>query len=783
MKLSIVIASWNVREHLRYCLASLFAYPSKESLEVIVVDNASSDGSVDMVRQEFPQVNLIANEENKGFSTANNQGIRHAKGEYILVLNDDTQIKSETLDALIAYLDTHPDVGVVGPKILNPDGSIQPSVRRLPTFWSQLLFVFSKLAIVQRYFWHDFDYEKEQEVPQIMGACMMIRASVLEKVGLFDEKFFVWFEEVDLCARIKESDNRVMYTPSAEIIHEGGSSFAQYPSLSRFRNYSASCKTYMYKHKGFFAWLVLAIMYPVGFVFVWLKNQPSLAVRKYRKIHLQFWVWISLLIAGVEVLSFVGWSVPTINSMMFWIVGTLTLILGLYHLPYAGLVVLAELIIGSKGGLFAWSIGDNTINVRIIIFIGICLAWFLKYVYSAIQTKTFFPAGFLTMRKSVFRWWYVAMGVIIIAGTLYGWARNDVSSVFADANAWYYFFIAPVLYDTFADKGGYKQMARLICVAIALQITKTLSLVYLMSHPGIGSDLMTAVYRWVRDTGVGEITLVSQNVYRTFLQSQIYLLPFFLGILAYVRWGGEGKSPYMPRYTGRAIWVGSLIVSGIIISQSRSLGVALVCSGVVLAVLAAKGISWKRYAVLIGKGVCMGLFALVIIIGVIKIPFFATQTDVGVNSVKKRFESEAAVGSRWSLLPVMSKEVLHNPLIGYGFGKTLTYISQDPRVLENDPSGTYTTYAFEWGYLDILLKLGLVGLIVYALFFLHILYRGWKAIKNTVIEKNGMQYAWRMGIWLGLIALAITHFFTPYLNHPLGIAYLIMVGRVFDDMV
>ncbi len=787
MKLSIVIVNWNVRDHLRDCLASIFKYPPKDSFEVFVVDNASSDGSADMVRQEYPQVNLIINVENKGFGTANNQGIRQAKGEYVLVFNDDAQVKEGSLDIMINYLDTHSDVGVVGPKILNVDGSLQPSVRRFPDFLSQWLaslkvqFLFPKLKVFRKYLAADFDYKKEQDVQQIMGACMMIRKKVLDQIGLFDEKFFIWFEEVDLLKRIADAGIQIVYTPTTEIIHVGGASFAQAESMTKHRMFSASCRRYIYKHKGIFAWLAILAVYPLGTLFVWLKNQ-KLILQSNKGIHLPFWLWSFLTIMAVEVLSFVGWSTPAANDVMFWVIGIVTFILGLYRLEYAVMIALAELVIGSKGGLFSFVIGSHEINVRIIIFTALAIAWVLRYCAAGISAKTLLPEGFLVIRHSLFRWWYAAMGALILAGTVYGLMRNTPGLVFADANAWYYFFIAPIVYDALSKKGVLSRVARLTSVAIAAQLTKTFFLIYAMSHPGIGYEITIALYRWVRDTGVGEVTMVSQNVYRTFLQSQIYLLPFFLGILAYLRWGSEGKPSYASKYTGRAIWAGGFVCAGIIVGQSRSFWVALAFAGLFLAMMGLRRSMVRGYGAWVGKGVLIVLCSLLIIISVIRFPFPSTSADLGLNSVSGRFANEAAVGSRWSLLPVMAHEITKSPLIGFGYGKTLTYNSQDPRILENNPTGEYTTYAFEWGYLEILLKVGIVGFALYGAFLGYVLFIGWRAISNIQKNNNGMAYAWTVGLWLGLITVIVTHFFTPYLNHPLGIAYIVVASFVFERM-
>ncbi|MBU0625206.1 glycosyltransferase family 2 protein [Patescibacteria group bacterium] len=276
MDLSIVILNWKVRDLLRKCLTSVFKYTSGLTFEIYVVDNASGDGSVEMVQQEFPTVKLIANDKNLGFSAGNNQALRQASGDWLLLLNPDTELSNNALTEMVNVIKTRPKVAVLGPKLLNSDQSIQASVRRFPSLSSQIIImlklhhVLAWLPVLKHYLMTDFDYNREQSVDQVMGAAFLLRREVLEKIGGLDERYFIWFEEVDYCRSVKDAGYDVLYTPQAEIIHHGGESFAQVFGPAKQKIYNASMRSYMLKHHGFLAWLVLVLLSPLSMALAWL---------------------------------------------------------------------------------------------------------------------------------------------------------------------------------------------------------------------------------------------------------------------------------------------------------------------------------------------------------------------------------------------------------------------------------------------------------------------------------------------------------------------------------
>lgn len=230
--LSILVVNWNVRDLLRRCLQSILANLPACQLEIIVVDNGSTDGSVEMVRTEFPQVHLIANPDNRGFPVANNQGLAVARGRYVLLLNPDTEVVGNALETMVAFADAHPDVGVVGPMLLNPDGTVQSSRRRFPTlltavFESTWLQPYAPRRLLARYYVLDRPDDEVQDVDWVTGAALMARREAIEQVGPLDEGFFMYSEELDWCRRFREAGWRVVYLPTARVIHYGGKSSEQ----------------------------------------------------------------------------------------------------------------------------------------------------------------------------------------------------------------------------------------------------------------------------------------------------------------------------------------------------------------------------------------------------------------------------------------------------------------------------------------------------------------------------------------------------------------------------
>jgi GT2 family glycosyltransferase len=249
--LSVIIVSWNTAGLLENCLASILANPPTSAFEIWVVDNASTDESPRMVREKFPQVQLIENRENVGFARANNQAIERCAGKYVLLLNPDTLVASGALQALVEFMDKTPDAGAAGARILNPDGSLQISSHPRPTlareFWR--MFYLDALSPYAAYPLDKWETNQPQEVDILGGACLTLRKEALDQVGFLDEDYFMYSEEVDLCHRIQRGGWHLYWVPLAEVVHFGGQSTQQAPT-AMFLNLYHSKIIYFRKHYG-----------------------------------------------------------------------------------------------------------------------------------------------------------------------------------------------------------------------------------------------------------------------------------------------------------------------------------------------------------------------------------------------------------------------------------------------------------------------------------------------------------------------------------------------------
>lgn len=223
MDLSIVIVSYNTKGMLRDCLNAIPAAVSGLKVETFVVDNNSPDGSADMTESEFPEVRLIRNEENAGFTKANNQALSLCVGRHVLILNPDTEARADSLAKLVKFLDEHPAAGAVGPQLLNSDGSLQKSGCRFPSPWREFLDAsglrYLNDAAYEREGWGRDDFNALIQVDSVSGACLMVRAEVMKQVGMLSEDFYMFYEEIEWCWRIRKAGHQVWYVPESKVVH------------------------------------------------------------------------------------------------------------------------------------------------------------------------------------------------------------------------------------------------------------------------------------------------------------------------------------------------------------------------------------------------------------------------------------------------------------------------------------------------------------------------------------------------------------------------------------
>ncbi len=257
--LSIVIVSWNEVARLRECLGSILMPLAFRSMRVVVVDNASADGSAEMVEQTFPTVQVIRNTENVGFARANNQGITASTSRLVLLLNSDTRVPPGALPRLVTFMDEHPQAGAVGPRLIRPNGEAQAfAFGSDPT--PGYLLRRGLFRLIRQRALHDWDTNQIQAVNWISGACLLARREALDQVGLLDENIFMYFEDNDLCLRMRRAGWKIFFNPQVTIIHVGGVRLAQ--SAARTRWYDASLRYFYSKHYSPLARIVLEMMLP-----------------------------------------------------------------------------------------------------------------------------------------------------------------------------------------------------------------------------------------------------------------------------------------------------------------------------------------------------------------------------------------------------------------------------------------------------------------------------------------------------------------------------------------
>ncbi|MEZ4593074.1 MAG: glycosyltransferase family 2 protein [Chloroflexota bacterium] len=283
MKLSIVIVSWNTKVLLAACLRSVYAYPLDEPFEVWVVDNHSSDGSAEMVRDQFPQVALIASVENLGFAGGNNRAIPYCRGEFVLLLNPDTEVKPNALNVLVAFLEASPAAGAAGSRLFNGDGTLQFSCYPRPTlgreFWR--MFYLDAIRPFGIYDMSSWNVNQPREVDVLMGAALLLRKSVLETVGLLDEGYFMYSEEVDLCYRLQKSGWKLFWVPQSQVVHYWGQSSQQVRTEMFLQLYRGKLRFFR-KHYGWASVFVYKMILALASLFrlalaplVWLRRSEQ----------------------------------------------------------------------------------------------------------------------------------------------------------------------------------------------------------------------------------------------------------------------------------------------------------------------------------------------------------------------------------------------------------------------------------------------------------------------------------------------------------------------------
>jgi len=465
----------------------------------------------------------------------------------------------------------------------------------------------------------------------------------------------------------------------------------------------------------------------------------------------------------IEILSYLSLYSSSINQLCIVVLALTCLVISFYRLEYGLLMVLAELFIGSMGHLFILHLGSLQISIRMILWAIVLLVFALKFIWQTIrkgEDKTYFKIfkDFKPLK------YFALLAVFVAISLINAYLRHHpLGIIFSDANSWlYYLLVLPaiVVYGS-ADKKVFSNLKNLFISAALFLSLKTLTLLFIFTH---NLSFAAEAYTWLRKTLVGEMTPTLSGWPRIFIQGQIYSgIALFLTFWSTIKNRSKEKSEIISNLILAAIFSSALLIS-----FSRSFWVALIITIIFTLILVWRIYSFRQVLKSIAwlAGSFTLSFVLIYLVAIFPYPAPGKFNADFMSRVSNG--NESAISSRWSLLPVLTKEIMKEPFFGQGYGATITYLSSDPRVLESNPSGQYTTYAFEWGYFDLWLKLGLFGLVSYLFLIIYL-------IKNAVIfgRKNNDLIA--LGIASGIVFLAVTNFFTPYLNHPLGMG-IILIG-------
>lgn len=471
------------------------------------------------------------------------------------------------------------------------------------------------------------------------------------------------------------------------------------------------------------------------------------------------------LLLSVELISWLAYSNSQFELIAFVLLVVIIFGLSLYRLEYGIYSVVAELVIGSHGYMLSFPIGSFNVSIRLVMFLVVFIAWVINI---ARKKKVLF------FHSNLWKW-YIALFTFLGIGVLVGYLNgNSINDIFFDLNGYLYMGMILPFSQAIRDPKHVRKLITVLFAGVTILAIKTIVILFLFSHGDFFEFYLSSVYKWIRDFRIGEITLQPNGFYRIFFQSHIYVLYSLLISLALI----------MKKIRWQYMMILGISVTLLFLSYSRSFWVALVL------LLSGSAVywAWKQRVSLQKIAKIYGMIAILFIVGylgalgIINVPL-SLDAGSGVSAgslLADRTQdptTEAAGGSRMALLkPLLSKNIEH-PLLGSGFGTTVTYKTQDPRALESNQDGLYTTFAFEWGYLDLWLKLGLAGTVVYLAIIWILIHSGYSLGQKM---SDNMDKYMVIGVTLSVVALALVHALTPYLNHPLGIGWIVIATVILD---
>lgn len=463
------------------------------------------------------------------------------------------------------------------------------------------------------------------------------------------------------------------------------------------------------------------------------------------------------IIIFIEIFSYLALIFSIFNQVSFVLLFLICLVISFYRLEYGLLIVLTELFIGSMGHLFVLPLGNFQLSIRMGLWLAFMLVFSFKFTRQLIKEKL--QSQYLkALQNFEYKKYIYLLALFVFIGLLNAYFRgHDYNLIFSDFNAWLYWLLllpAIIIYSS-GDKDPLENLKNIFLAGAIWISLKTLFLLFVFTH---NLNFVPEIYTWLRKTLVGEMTPTLSGWPRIFIQGQI-----FSGIALFlVFFSNLKKYKNIVNFS-----LMSIFFSALLISFSRSFWVGLIAAFIFSLFLIWRFNSWRTTffsAVWFFASLMMG-FILIYLVAIFPYPNPGKFNADFLNRVSN--SNEAALASRWSLLPVLMKEIKKEPFFGQGYGATITYFSRDPRVLEKNPSGEYTTFAFEWGYFDLWLKIGFLGLLAYFILIFQL-------IKKSLIYGYKNNYWPLLGLSSGIVFLVVTNFFTPYLNHPLGIGILLL---------
>jgi glycosyltransferase involved in cell wall biosynthesis len=697
-KISVIIPVFNHAEALADCLRSL-EKQSFQEFEIIIVD----DGS------KVPVANAtIRFDKNRGAPAARNEGFRRSKGEYLIFLDADAVLRPDALEKMMKALETHPEADFAYPSF--------------------------------RFGWKTFKGRPFDE--KALHASNYIHTSALIRRDAFPgfDESLKKFQDWDLFLTMAERGSRGVWID--EVLF----------SLKAHGTMSNWLPSFTYRIPWpMFGWTPNIIKtYRAAEHVIREKHGLRPSVQESFAASPKLWITLILLIEALSVFAVFN----SAASSIFAISAGLVMLVVTFFRPEIGFAaVIAEHVIGSKGRQFAFGADashDGGLSLRIILFAAFFVGW-LAHLAKARRLPDI--RRMLAGRTS-----WLVFGGFVLLGVIQGRMRQNPFLV-ADANAWGAFLLLLPALDLAQHR--FVEMRRIVStsakVALAWVSAKTLALFYFFSH-----DFGAAwepVYLWVRRTGVGEVTRIIRDAsaFRVFFQSHVYQVLATVGLAAQL----VSRKAHISNDLLKGL---AILFAVILISFSRSFWIGLIAGFFFVALIVLRrtpslklrrtGKTWRA----IPKLALSGVGGVLIVFVLFMFPFPPSAGSLGDAILARADTGEDAAQSRWELLPVLNTEIAGSPLIGYGFGKTATYRSRDPRVVEAT-GGEYTTYAFEWGWHDMAMKIGLLGVLAYLWVIVSLL-------KRLGPERR----AWQVAI----LTLCAIHIFTPYLNHPLGILVLVL---------